>query len=207
MTVYKYKSLGDTRCALEHEKLLGYLKDICLNNRLYAADFNQLDDPMEGVFESYNDENSDIVKQIYYGKSNTYICSLSPTYRSMLMWSFYANYHKGCCVEVEIDNSKLRKVDYQNNPMSIDNLNLGGKEKILTILSRKYKDWAFEKEYRVLSEEHFVKVKVKKIYLGMRIAQEIADKVKFQLLNTDIQIEMMNESMFEHIDTSNINQI
>lgn len=209
MLVYKYKSLGDSTCSLEQEKQLGYLKDICTKNQLYASDFNVLDDPMEGIFYSNHDIGDPCISDILNGKIGTHICSLSPTYKSMLMWSFYANQHKGCCIEVEIPESELKKVNYVTNPMNVDTTTLGYDEKIEKILLMKYKDWAFEKELRILTRERFVNVCVKKIYLGMRVLDYLFEKYKtdIQNWNQEIIVEKMKEDMFNHIDTnSNNNQ-
>lgn len=207
MIVYKYKSLGDSTCPLEQEKQIGYLKDICMNNHIYAADFYVLDDPMEGVFNSYRDNRDTYISDIIHGKIDTHICSLSPTYQSMLMWSFYANQHKGCCIEVEIPDDKIKKVDYVKYPMDVDASTLEYEEKIEKILLRKYKDWAFEKEIRVLTRERYVKANVKKVFIGMRASEEIYDKLNTEILclRNEIKVERMKESMFEHIDTSENN--
>lgn len=205
MIVYKYKSLGDSNCALEQEKQLNYLRDIYENNRFYASDFNILDDPMEGIFESYNGIGSDIIQKILYGKTNTHICSLSPTYRSMLMWSFYANYHKGYCVEAEIDDKLLIRVLYDDNPITIESDNVVEEELISRILSRKFKDWAFEKELRVLCNKRYVDVSVRKLYFGMRVNIDLYEKLKMEIqaVNNNIGVDIMRENMFDHIDTNN----
>ena len=130
MIVYKYKSLGDSTCSLEQDKQLGYLKDICKNNQLYASDFNVMDDPMEGIFDSYLGNDNSYIMDICYGKINTHICSLSPTYQSMLMWSFYANQHRGCCIEVEISDEELKNVDYVTNPMNVDSSTIEYEKKL-----------------------------------------------------------------------------
>lgn len=205
MIVYKYKSLGDSKCTLEQEKQIGFLKDIYENNRLYASDFNILDDPMEGIFKSYSGEESEIVQKIKDGKSSIYICSLSPTYRCMLMWSFYANCHKGCCVEVEISDDLIQNVIYDNNPIRIDSPNISEEEKVKQILSRKYKEWDFEKELRVLYKERYVPVSVRKIYFGMRVSNDLFKKMKDEIhtQNKNIKVLKMRVNMFKHKDTKN----
>ncbi len=205
MIVYKYKSLGDSSCPLLQEKQLGFLRDIFKNNRLYAADFNILDDPMEGVFKSSRFRTDHIVSDIVNGKNGIHICSLSPTYQSMLMWSFYANYHTGYCVEVEIEENSLRNVEYVDDPICTDNGDfneLGNEEKIKTILSRKYKDWAFEKELRVLTRERFVNVSVNKVYFGCRVNNKLYEQLKREIEEKEIAVDIMNVELFNHINTN-----
>ena len=203
MKVYKYKSLGDADCMLVREKQLSYLKDIYENHRFYASKYNVLDDPMEGIFKSYYGNGNDIVQKIINGKENIRICSLSPTFRSMLMWSFYANCHKGYCIEAEIDDKKLIKVSYDDNPIMIESQNASEEDKIKNLLSRKYKDWAFEKELRVLCKESYVDITVSKIYFGMRVDNSLFQQLKEEIKtkNKNIEVDKMKENMFEHINT------
>lgn len=208
MFVYKYKSLGNSTCSLEKEKQFGYLKDICTNGQLYASNFDNLDDPMEGIFNSYRNIDDSYLSELFSTKNCTHICSLSPTYQSMLMWSFYANQHKGCCIEVELLEDEPKTVNYVTNPMDVDTANLDNEGKIEQILLRKYLDWAFENELRVLTKERFVKVRVNKVYFGMRISNDLFEKYKtdIQNWNEEINVDKMREDMFIHINTNSNNQ-
>lgn len=204
MIVYKYKSLGSPTCAIDDNKQLERFKEICTMGRLYAALFRELDDPMEGIFDAH--ANNEMVQAIINKKDETRICALSPTYQSMLMWSFYANEHKGCCIGVEIDDDQLQKVNYVDNPLSIENPQIHNnvEDRTKTILLRKYKDWAFEEELRVLTHNKYVNAKVKIVYMGMRSSDELVEKLKADLktCNKDIEIVKMKEDMFVHINTS-----
>mgnify|MGYP003306130597 CR=1 FL=1 len=63
-----------------------------------------LNDPSEWYFESKNSFDD----QILDGKNKYRICCLSKTYLNNLMWCLYANDHKGCCIEVEIDKKRIK---------------------------------------------------------------------------------------------------
>ena len=91
--------------------------DILLNKRLFAASFEKLNDPMEGIFTySKNQVSPGFIKQLVEEKSRIRICSLSRTWQSTLMWSYYASGHTGIVIGVKVDqNTDLR---YQVNQVS-----------------------------------------------------------------------------------------
>lgn len=88
--LYKYRSLEN------FERLV----DIIVNKRLFGATFDSLNDPMEGVFKYERGINTDKIDAIRNSKHIARICSLSKTFTDDLLWSFYANGHRGCCIEV-----------------------------------------------------------------------------------------------------------
>jgi hypothetical protein len=80
---------------------------------------------------------------------------------SNLMWSHYANSHKGFCLEWDTSSINAEKVTYQDNIASFklldvikmqfgvgDDSEIVGK-KIWNALKVKLKEWDYEKEYRV----------------------------------------------------------
>lgn len=96
-TYYKYRSLKD------FERFV----DIIVKNRLYGALYKELNDPMEGKFSKKNLSKDDLEK-IYGRLKNTRICSLLTKQDQQdfpddfLMWSHYADSHKGYCVELQV---------------------------------------------------------------------------------------------------------
>lgn len=95
-TYYKYRSLSD------FERFL----DIIVNNRLYGAVYKELNDPMEGKFNTTGLIKKDF-EDIYKKLKTTRICSMltkqdCQTFpNDYLMWSHYADSHKGCCIEIQ----------------------------------------------------------------------------------------------------------
>jgi len=68
--LYKFRSLGNFK----------YFVDIILNNRLYAAKYNDLNDPMEGHYYYKSKEfDSGMREKLRGEKANLRICSLSET--------------------------------------------------------------------------------------------------------------------------------
>lgn len=100
---------------------------------------------------------------------------------SNLMWSHYANSHKGFCLEWDASKLKAEQAIYQNEIANFElldvikntfGLNLDSKEqtriKIWTALKVKLKEWEYEDEYRIQfgdKMEHLVKKKNSKFAL------------------------------------------
>ena len=190
-TFYNYRSIKDFKRFM----------DILVHNRLYSTDFGNLNDPMEGVFTFSSKIESSIITKLKDEKSKMKICSFSRTYKHGLMWSFYADEHRGCCFEVEVDDcSDLWEkvlVDYKENFY-----NLNDSSTVIEILSRKSKQWNYEKEVRFLKESNtdtmYLPVKIKKIYLGMRMCDEDKKLIKkiVNAINSGIEIiEMKKEDI------------
>src|SRR3954453_17343891 len=151
---YKYRGITNLERTL----------DIIVEGRLYAAQFTDLNDPMEGVY-LYDEQ---VVTQtererITKEKLEYRLVSLSETYASTLMWSYYAEGHTGIVVGVRPLNSSpdILRVDY-DGPWRLSD---DGSSQAKEILLRKYKLWAHEREHRafVSKEQRFLPVEVKEI--------------------------------------------
>lgn len=172
--LYKYRSIQDFKRFL----------DILIRGRLYATEFMYLNDPMEGVFSYSANFAPTTISDLRNEKHKTKICSLSKTYQNGLMWSFYADSHKGCCIEVEPVNPK--KAWTELDVKYVDTMyNLNGSSSIEDILSYKSKHWEYEKEVRFIKTldsknriSPYLKVKIKTIYLGIRIDPYDARMIK-----------------------------
>ena len=92
---YKFRSLQNLKRFI----------DIVLNERLYASRCDELNDSMEGVYLT-NPSSRNIIRLLRIGKYKTRICSLSEDYKHTLLWSHYADSHKGCCIEVSAVNER-----------------------------------------------------------------------------------------------------
>ena len=180
--LYKYRSLENFKTFI----------DIILKNRLYAAKFKELNDPMEGQYLYRNGElNIDIRKQLSEEKNNLRLCSLSRVNNNELMWSHYANGQRGVAIGIEINRLEynIRQVQYNGLPY-IQNHNLNNQTAI-EILSNKLEIWNYEEEERVfIHDKHYINVKVKEIILGRAmsnydngIIRDLIDKI-----NPDIRI-------------------
>ena len=196
-TYYKYRSLTD------FERFL----DIIVNKRFYGAVNKELNDPMEGRYNKIGLDSDDF-DNIRKKLGCTRICSLLTKQDSQdfpddyLMWSHYADSHKGCCIEVEPTGQyntgwELLEVKYKNTLPLIDakNLDKGVKD----ILSVKTPVWKSEHEVRavkIYDEKNFSSysphyhVKVKAVYLGDRITSEKSQFYKKIITSIDPTIQV-----------------
>lgn len=171
MSVFKYRSLTDLKRVL----------DIIVNKRLYGAKYLSLNDPMEGQFDfDLSDKFSHpALQQLFDDRAKTLICSLSKKSNSKgipnngILWSMYADEHRGCCIEVEVDDPEWREVNvyYSKLPPIVDNPHV----QVIDILSIKYNQWEYENEVRYINtapKTPYMKVKIKSVYLGCRMNKE-----------------------------------
>jgi len=106
------------------------------------------------AFESFRNSLLELVQ-------NLGICAFSALPNHMLMWSHYANHHRGFCVEYDCrKGTKLRKlaheVKYEDSMPSLSAVDFAqpNKEKALeTLWLTKAKCWSYEKEWRVMMSE------------------------------------------------------
>lgn len=157
MILYKYRDFNNLEFAL----------DIFINQRLYAANFKTLNDPMEGRFVYTKGMlNGDDLLEIRGSKARYNILSLGHRPDNMLMWSYYSGGHSGFVVGVEISDEDVdvNPIEYVDE-LKLENVN-GDLPKY--ILSRKLRLWEHEQEFRVFKrEDSFVKVKVKELLFGV----------------------------------------
>ena len=169
--LYKYRGIKEFR----------FFVDIILNQRLYAAPYFDLNDPMEGQYLYNTGElNEDVNKLISGEKDKIRICSLSRDGNNELMWSHYAEGHRGIVVGVEtIPSSEqtLRPITY-DGLVTINQHNLNPNSPI-DILSHKLNVWEYEKEERVfIKNKFFVAVKVRELIYGRRMSNQDKSFIK-----------------------------
>ncbi len=141
--LYKYRTLNNFK----------FFMDILLNQRLYAANYKDLNDPMEGQYLYSHGSNESIIEAISGQKEKTRIVSLSRKNNIPLMWSHYSDGHRGVVIGLEVDTKKydLKPIKYSASPfqLSEDNHN-SASTNAKYILSQKHKVWSYEEEERVL---------------------------------------------------------
>lgn len=152
---YKFRSLNNIR----------YFLDILVNNRLYAARYDELNDPMEGAY-LINGYNENIIRLLKTRKYKTRVCSLSKNYIHTLLWTHYAEGHKGCCIEIIPKNwDTLEPINYVDD-LPIVNNDTEGRE----LLSYKSKLWKYEEEVRLFNKSSYCKVDISQILFGYKIS-------------------------------------
>ncbi len=163
--LYKYRSLANFETFV----------DIILNERIYAAPYFDLNDPMEGLYRyTEGTINQQLIKDIKGQKQKLRICSLSRNCSSTLMWSHYADSHKGVAIGVKVNpNQETREVRYKGMSYVRDATRIGSHETAKNILTYKLDSWTYEDEERVfVTSGNYAKVKVSKIVMGSRISEK-----------------------------------
>jgi hypothetical protein len=189
--LYKYRGLDNFKNFV----------DIILKNRLYAAQYKDLNDPMEGQYYYQRGElNRTIRDKIREEKGTLRVLSLSRVSNNQLMWSHYADGHKGIAIGVRIDHSiyDVQPIQYDGiaNIRESDYNNQTAKE----ILSHKLEVWSYEEEERVFQRNQmFINVKIEEIILGQRLSTQNNGLIRdlIDKINPDIRI-VRAEELFEN---------
>lgn len=159
--LYKYRSIKNTM----------FLLDILVYSRFFAAKFDSLNDPMEGHFRYRRSKvGRDLLREIRSLKKELRICSLSEKLNNTLMWSYYADGHKGVAIGVEIDSNEyeLIPVRYRERAASVSK-SIDSEKAVKKLLSTKLLPWEHEQEVRILTYDEFIDVEIKEIVFGKRI--------------------------------------
>ena len=165
MKIYKFR-------ALSNDDDYRYVKDIIGNNRFKCSNFQELNDPMEGVFsilmesdnKEYAKEIKKIIGKVYSEKMKFKISCFSADkkekrgFNNPAMWGHYANGFKGVAIEVEIkDDYKkyFKEMNYNDCDLTLNDV--GGEKEIKIddalikkVLRHKKTAWKHEDEIRLL---------------------------------------------------------
>jgi hypothetical protein len=173
---------------------LEYALDIVLNQRLYCARWDSLNDPMEGLFSysrsPYDNSNHDnFLSKIKNRKREYRVCSMSEDYDNYLLWSHYADGYDGVAVEVKIPQSDYEEIDYKPGYAVIDQAHSTDPDRSAReILTSKHEDWDYEDEVRVLSTEKWYHLEepVERIIAGHSLHQALFETLKIICRSQDI---------------------
>ena len=187
MKLYKYRSLEN----------IDYTLDIILNERLYCAKHDDLNDPFEGVIAvgdaSFFGEIGNILAiQREMDDTNIRICSLSSNLDDVVMWAHYSDNYRGVVIEIDLDKDapNLKRVNYIEKLTTI--VEFTTPEELLTT---KAIDWKKEAEYRVIVDEEYydIKDKVTALYFGIHTSK--IHKQIFRSLNCSYKLNMYDTNL------------
>lgn len=180
------------------------------NNKLWLSHTNNFNDPVDPTIKRYKGKYDYILDSIKVG-------CLITNYDNTLMWSHYADKHKGMCVEYDISNIidkedyVIRKINYDMKAIvdenSIDNIfdiNL-----LLDLFCIKSKEWEYEDEYRILyhdierlSNGKLIDLPIKSICFGVETLKD-DKKLIYDIVNEDIKLYQME---FDKIELYKMNR-
>jgi hypothetical protein len=166
MKLYKFRQYGSDEDRNRVHRIIN-------TGEFYLADRKRLNDPMEGFFEYYSEEDrqySQRVKDFLLAKRDLRICSFSNTYHPILLWSHYADGHKGIAIEITL-NSKhyqdLYRIKYVKKIPFIDFKK--DNQNPISVLRTKIKFWRYEREFRYIDFQDGVRLgEITGIYFGIR---------------------------------------
>lgn len=136
---------------------------------------------------------------------------LCTSYKNRLMWSHYADSHKGFCIEYDFSEPEVEVLSKlplpvfysENRPLvpwkaaidnSVENMEEAYAEIMMGLLT-KDKDWEYENEWRILigatEDSEFKMPRVSCIYLGASIEKENRDKVIVIAKERNIPVKQM----------------
>ena len=155
--------------------------DIVFNDHLYCSRWDKLNDPMEACYDVYAKHESDrhiMDVKIKTALNQWRIAALGSSNKTFLLWSHYADGHKGIAIEIEIprDHSDLQEVKY-DWATSVFSHTEQTEYSMRHLLYYKKEEWGYEKEYRIIIKaqdtkrvgEYFeLSNPIKKIFVGPR---------------------------------------
>lgn len=185
---------------------------------IWCAGIDDLNDPMEGLFEPTRrmeklSSYQKIGQRISFALHSIGIAALSDTNRNELMWAHYAANSSGICIEYRArrflsglpDNSTLAKVAYENKPpyIAVADSKKKKEESALRIFSHKKFNWAYEREWRVLSAIGPAAIRgkevIRRIYMGSRITEAHKFQIQNALLGSHIKLYEMVLENYDYI--------
>lgn len=126
---------------------------------------------------------------------------------NILMWSHYANNHRGLALEVLLDedDARLFEVEYTSDRIvcPLFRKEEGRLHEIRDVLKRKFHDWRYEREYRLLHDiqemrnrgngelAQIPKQSIKKILLGAKASPALEDSLRKMLSDNELNIPII----------------
>ena len=145
------------------------------DRRLKIARINELNDPFEFCAEDVSDANTRTKLEAFRNQSNErygVIC-FCENYHDPVLWSHYADGHRGVVLVFEIPDDMAIRIDYQperfklavNAAIQRDSFN---ESDLTQLISTKFSSWGYAKEIRIMCRlnDHFCQMdsKGKKVY-------------------------------------------
>lgn len=122
--------------------------------RLKASSLNNLNDPFElfAIDLSSSREFRDALNayKSYLGHKHCLLC-FSKAWRSPVLWSHYADRHKGMALVFEVEDAQVAHVKYRKQRIKINEARLENEDTTKHLLTTKYIEWSHEQEARVFT--------------------------------------------------------
>ena len=124
--------------------------------RLKVSRFHDLNDPFELLSGNLNDASLRAAIESFkdaFDRTKGILC-FSRNWKNPLLWSHYADKHRGICLGFDLNDFYAQEVKYHNNRLDFDetkNVKYAGiSAYVLDSLRTKYSHWQYEEEVRAL---------------------------------------------------------
>lgn len=123
--------------------------------RLKVATFDNLNDPFElrGVALENRADRLRFNRWRKRTASRLGLLCFSKSWRNPVLWSHYADEHKGICLGFDVPESFLYEVKYVSERLQFEQL-VPDEVQLQQLLRTKFKDWEYEAEYRRIVRLH-----------------------------------------------------
>lgn len=169
------------------------------NNQLKIATIDELNDPYEfyvnfaSTGRLLNKETLESIKSHYSGIMG--LLCFSEKWNNPVMWAHYGDNHKGICMEFDIPNTYLLKVEYKKEPAIVNGNDIDWSSKFVEATKTKFEHWSYEEECRipVKLDSHEIlrrdglffipfsnKLVLKRVFLGLRCELSVTEKQKLE---------------------------
>lgn len=166
-------------------------------------------DAVERMTAGFHDSTQDALqRQIRENLTTRGVVCLSATNTDILMWSHYANGHRGMCLEFRSSVDPIRRADqvqYQDsapelNPLKLVRGEIGPEALADIMMLRKFSSWRYEQEWRVLAARgreplHYPQEALVAIHLGIATSEDDARLVESAVTGTPTVIRKMRRAL------------
>ncbi|HBP0149879.1 TPA: DUF2971 domain-containing protein [Pseudomonas aeruginosa] len=129
------------------------------NSRIKISTFNDLNDPFELLAANFKESISRKIFRDWKSTTNekTGIICFSGDWSEPVMWSHYADKHKGICLGFNVNKKIVQKINYQPDRLMIELKSDTNPEHLPnelkdSLLCTKSSGWSYEEEYRTFLE-------------------------------------------------------
>ena len=118
--------------------------------RLKISRITDLNDPFDfhAVYFPEKNLRKEFVRIIKELSSENGLLCFSKSWHNPLMWSHYADSHKGICLGFDVPDFPLNHVEYPHSRVDTTGMTVLTEDDVKTWICSKYKDWEYEDEVR-----------------------------------------------------------
>jgi len=179
---------------------LHFVLDILIHRRLYCAPTSMLNDIREGDVRIGQDQGRE-VEILDFGMGvgkrvrELRVCALSTTIDNHLLWANYAGGYSGVAIEVDIPDEDALPVEYGDNFIFLSDLKgrFSTDEAARAVLLRKYGDWSYEREVRIIGTEPYYKLArpISRVVLGSRVTPAVTAALQILCRHYGVELKRM----------------